>query len=276
MKRIANRACLLAAAFAPGYLFSPAGMANSIDASSRSVKASAFCSSEFCEGNESNSATFDSPGLWNDGAGASVTASHASASQNTIISLGSTGGHMDASGEGGGDGGSWSADSNLEVTFTLDSATSYSLLGLISADGFGSFDGSVSALAQVKLIGPKGIVFLHEALANGFGGESSSPSESGELPAGTYTFSMRALANGFTSELSFGDGSALVELSLSLCGGNVLCPGDLNADRAVNGADLGLLLASWGETGGPGDLDCNGAIDGADLGILLSSWGPCD
>ncbi len=48
-------------------------------------------------------------------------------------------------------------------------------------------------------------------------------------------------------------------------------PGDLNGDRVVNGADLGILLAAWGTTG-PGDLDNSGTVGGADLGMLLSLW----
>ncbi|MFO0961522.1 MAG: M12 family metallo-peptidase [Phycisphaerales bacterium] len=52
---------------------------------------------------------------------------------------------------------------------------------------------------------------------------------------------------------------------------------DLNADGAVDGADLGILLGDWGLTGTPGTLrsDCNGdgRVDGADLGLLLAGWG---
>lgn len=46
---------------------------------------------------------------------------------------------------------------------------------------------------------------------------------------------------------------------------------DLNGDGAVNGADLGMLLGAWGQSG-PGDLDCDGTVNGADLGALLSAW----
>jgi hypothetical protein len=57
------------------------------------------------------------------------------------------------------------------------------------------------------------------------------------------------------------------------------CPADLNDDGAVNGEDLGILLAAWGAcpTTGPcpADLNDDGAVDGVDLGILLAAWGPC-
>lgn len=52
-----------------------------------------------------------------------------------------------------------------------------------------------------------------------------------------------------------------------------LLPADFSHDGKVNGADLGLLLANWGEGGIEFDLNKDGLINGADLGILLSSWG---
>lgn len=48
--------------------------------------------------------------------------------------------------------------------------------------------------------------------------------------------------------------------------------GDLNGDGAVNGADLGILLASWGQAGAS-DLNGDGTTNGADLGVLLANWG---
>ncbi|MCA9285209.1 MAG: hypothetical protein KDA22_08355 [Phycisphaerales bacterium] len=50
--------------------------------------------------------------------------------------------------------------------------------------------------------------------------------------------------------------------------------GDLNGDGIVDGADVGLLLGSWGACAGcPADLDGNGTVDGSDLGLLLGNWG---
>ncbi|MEC8559198.1 MAG: hypothetical protein VXY94_03895 [Planctomycetota bacterium] len=54
------------------------------------------------------------------------------------------------------------------------------------------------------------------------------------------------------------------------CSGRV----DLNRDGLVNGADLALLLVSWGGSGPDGDVDCDGVVDGADLSRLLSEWSP--
>jgi hypothetical protein len=54
-------------------------------------------------------------------------------------------------------------------------------------------------------------------------------------------------------------------------------PGDLNNDGCVDLADLGILLADFGCTGGncPGDVDGDGDTDLTDLGILLANWGSC-
>jgi hypothetical protein len=58
------------------------------------------------------------------------------------------------------------------------------------------------------------------------------------------------------------------------------CIGDIYVDRAINGADLGALLAYWGPTTSAGasracDLNGDGVVNGSDLGILLAYWGPC-
>ena len=64
-------------------------------------------------------------------------------------------------------------------------------------------------------------------------------------------------------------GSATVEIS------SAECVGDLDGDGDTDQADLGVLLADWGCTGGncPGDLDGDGDTDHGDLGILLADWG---
>jgi hypothetical protein len=64
---------------------------------------------------------------------------------------------------------------------------------------------------------------------------------------------------------------------LVLAGDAAPCPADLNADRAVNGFDLGLLLGAWGTNGQPVGADVNGdgIVDGFDLGLLLGAWGAC-
>ncbi len=55
---------------------------------------------------------------------------------------------------------------------------------------------------------------------------------------------------------------------------STVCLGDLDANGLVNGADLAILLSSWGGSG-VADLNGDGLVDGADLAILLSAWGLC-
>ncbi|MFM1890559.1 MAG: Dockerin type domain, partial [Planctomycetota bacterium] len=53
--------------------------------------------------------------------------------------------------------------------------------------------------------------------------------------------------------------------------------GDLNDDGVVNGADLTILLGSWGACPPKGsciaDLNGDGVVNGADLTIQLGNWG---
>jgi predicted outer membrane repeat protein len=57
------------------------------------------------------------------------------------------------------------------------------------------------------------------------------------------------------------------------------CVADLNGDGLVDGADLTVLLAAWGECevieGCTGDVNADGIVDGADLTAVLGDWGPC-
>jgi formylglycine-generating enzyme required for sulfatase activity len=55
------------------------------------------------------------------------------------------------------------------------------------------------------------------------------------------------------------------------------CPGDLDHDGEVGGADIGLLLSNWGPCGNAClyDLNNDGTVNGGDLGLLLSGWGHC-
>jgi len=55
--------------------------------------------------------------------------------------------------------------------------------------------------------------------------------------------------------------------------GDASCPGDLNADGAVDSADLAVLLAAWGSPAG--DLDGDGTTGSDDIAIMLAAWGDC-
>lgn len=54
------------------------------------------------------------------------------------------------------------------------------------------------------------------------------------------------------------------------------CPPDLDGNGLVDGGDLGLMLAAWGQGGdSASDLNGSGLVDGADLGLILAAWGAC-
>ncbi len=72
------------------------------------------------------------------------------------------------------------------------------------------------------------------------------------------------------------DFRASIERSASQGSSPGCCPGDVNCDGEIDGADLGLLLGSWGPCGGcPADINGDGQVNGADLGLMLGAWGPC-
>ena len=48
---------------------------------------------------------------------------------------------------------------------------------------------------------------------------------------------------------------------------------DLNQDGKINGEDLAILMASWGNNDSFKDINADGIIDSNDLSVLLNSWG---
>lgn len=60
-------------------------------------------------------------------------------------------------------------------------------------------------------------------------------------------------------------------------GGGEPCIGDLTGDGMINGADVGLMLAAWGNCPAPcpADLTGDGMVNGADIGLMLAGWGDC-
>ncbi len=83
------------------------------------------------------------------------------------------------------------------------------------------------------------------------------------VPFGSYN--LRVTANGIAS------------LPWTFWNPNPSCLADVNLDGRVDGADLAIVLGSWGTSGNFGGADINGdgTIDGFDLGSLLASWGVC-
>ncbi|MEY4119112.1 MAG: hypothetical protein RLZZ116_2440 [Planctomycetota bacterium] len=58
----------------------------------------------------------------------------------------------------------------------------------------------------------------------------------------------------------------------NLLHGGVDSPADIDNSGAVDGADLTILLGSWGSASGPADINRDGGVDGADLTLLLDAW----
>lgn len=74
--------------------------------------------------------------------------------------------------------------------------------------------------------------------------------------------------------------SSIAALALPPCVHAQACTGDIAVNGGVDGGDLSVLLANWGQVTSTAlshacDVDGNGRVDGADLATLLSSWGAC-
>ncbi|MCB9837836.1 MAG: hypothetical protein H6813_00715 [Phycisphaeraceae bacterium] len=76
---------------------------------------------------------------------------------------------------------------------------------------------------------------------------------------------------------SFGvSGDLVIRTIIDPMGAPPACPEDLNGDNVVDTADLGLLLAVFGQTPpsiAEADINNDGTCDTADLGILLAAFG---
>jgi len=86
-------------------------------------------------------------------------------------------------------------------------------------------------------------------------------------------------ANGILDSCEIAEGIALDDNGNGLidqCEPPPPCQSDLTGDGTVSGADLGVLLAAWGDApASTADLTGDGVVNGADLGLLLASWGDC-
>ncbi len=57
--------------------------------------------------------------------------------------------------------------------------------------------------------------------------------------------------------------------------GDLVLTGDANRDNSIDGADLGAVLANFGQSGATwamGDFNGDGAVNGADLGVVLANF----
>lgn len=79
----------------------------------------------------------------------------------------------------------------------------------------------------------------------------------------------------FTIAFNYNASQAEADEALASLAPEIDCPGDLDGNGMVDGADFGLLLAAFNSTSSDADLDQDGTVTGADLGVLLSAWGAC-
>ena len=82
----------------------------------------------------------------------------------------------------------------------------------------------------------------------------------------------------YSTSSTSGSSPTVVEAFLcnnELCG----CTGDVNFDGQVNGADMTIILASWGVCPDPleciADINGDGIVDGADVTQVFGNWGAC-
>lgn len=140
------------------------------------------------------------------------------------------------------------------------------------------------ATAILALLASGSGIHPHAARSRALMGSPASISRSGaddiEDPYRMRTPSTHRPAIRTLGAIRFGTLSAL-SLATCLSGKTAAqCTGDIFADGAVNGGDLGVLLTYWGPTtDSPAsarcDLDASGVVDGGDLGLLLANWGEC-
>ena len=133
----------------------------------------------------------------------------------------------------------------------------------------------IVANARVRLADSAGATVFEQTAASGGEPVSMRVNQLIELQPGTYSYTAEANAWIDAMVPPVGEGTSSYSLAFIL-----LDPADLDADGDVDGIDLALLLAGWGNCpidsicGCPTDLDCSGNTDGIDLAMLLAAWSP--
>lgn len=130
----------------------------------------------------------------------------------------------------------------------------------------------------IEITAPNGTVWLNTGADLGFFGMGtfitgiSSSVFDGvyDVPASDafFTVRLRTSPAGMPLDGQFTDSSVDIDVQPAQAA-------DLNDDGVVNGKDLAMLLANWGECVGPcrPDLNLDGFVNGADLALLLAVWG---
>jgi hypothetical protein len=142
----------------------------------------------------------------------------------------------------------------------------------------GGYTGLVTVSYEAQLDIPAGtnVVVVYDSVPSTDGFSTCGANALGEaLP--TYIRSESCGINDYTpySAIGFNDVNWVLDYKTWDGGGPVTCTADLNLDGVVNGADLTILLGSWGTNDPVADLSGDGLVGGADLTIMLGNWGVC-
>jgi hypothetical protein len=125
---------------------------------------------------------------------------------------------------------------------------------------------SLDRVTAVSAGGPHTVALLANGTVRAWGASANGQIAITSPP----NIRLRKLATGEQSTFAISE-------SLNSDGDGPCCPADLTRDGQVNGADLGAVLAFWGQNPAyqQADINADGRVDGADLGALLANWGLC-
>ncbi len=158
-------------------------------------------------------------------------------------------------------------------SFALAVPVTISVAGTAAGQPFSSASPGVLALSGRITVAVGSVTVTAQATANETAPVPPPP------PVASQPFPLPTiLPPGGTANLllsgTFSEGTVTTTstVSVAAAGPRIVRPADFNRDGAVNGDDLGQLLAGWGASG-ICDLTLDGVVDGNDLGQLLASWG---
>lgn len=153
------------------------------------------------------------------------------------------------------------ASSHYNITFEIEDASSYEIIGIMTAD-----DSSQSRLSLSR-----GTFVLHDIiLVNG----AQPVAFSGTLEPGIYRFFVQAAGTAFSMGAGADVQNAHFDVQLRMCGPQE----DITGDGVVDVFDLFMLLDGWGSCGEfdshcLADIDNDHVVNIFDLFELLGAWG---